>query len=320
MTAHAHTFDSARRVAELLVRVQERAPKPFALQPLVEEWGVSWQSVRRAASVLEDVVGANPGAGRLMREGRGAAAALRWVPSGEPTRARVNRTQIMGLATALGPWEAAGVGDVADVLRELLRAASSGERGARAEVVRDLMSRGFYYQPWMPRRLRDPDVVDTVLTALFFQEAIQIEAYHAPAGVRGPVTVEPWTLLHAMDGLYVVGRIRTERAPMIWALHRMSGVTRVRGVQVVVPDGYDPRDLLGHGYGPFLAKPGRVQVRVPTAEAPWVLESPLPRQEGEPEWLPDGSALVTLGVGMHPGLRLWARAMGVEVLDAPSAP
>ena len=53
--------------------------------------------------------------------------------------------------------------------------------------------------------------------------------------------------------------------------------------------------------------------RVPASEAPWVLESPLQGQIGEPEPLPNGDDRVRLGVARHMGIDLWARGLGLTV-------
>lgn len=313
MPSHSYSFDGARRGAELLLRVQTAAPRAVRLHDLVEEWGVSWQTVRRLVAVVQAVAAEQPGAGRLERTGRGEGARLAWIPAAETPARRANRVHTVALAAALGPWRAAGVEDVADVLRRQLDHLVAEAPAARARVVRDILARGFYYQPYMPRLLRDPEAVSEVLTALFQRCAVAVERYHSPTAEAAGVCIEPWTLVHALDGLYVLGVRPQTTEPRIWALHRMEGVSRLPEQRVTLPDSYRPEEFLGHGYGPFIGRPGEVRVHVPAEEAPYVLESPLPCQIGETEWAADGSAVVTLATATQPGLRIWARGMGVTV-------
>lgn len=315
MPTHPYSFDGARRVAELLLRVQAATPRSVRLHDLASEWDVSWQTVRRLVTVAEEASQLQPAAGALRRSGRGRTSSLTWIPAAETPARRSHRVQAVALAAALGPWQAAGVEDVAAVLRRYLDQTVAAVPADRARALRDILARGFYYQPYMPRQMREPQVVSDILTALFRRCAVHVARYHPPGGNEDVVSIEPWTLVHALDGLYVLGvRLDTE-APRLWALHRMEGVTLLPERGVSLPTRYRPEALLGHGYGPFLSGPGEVRVHVPAAEVPFVLESPLPSQVGEAEWKEDGSAVVTIGTAMHPGLWLWARGMGVTVED-----
>jgi hypothetical protein len=167
---------------------------------------------------------------------------------------------------------------------------------------------------YTPRSMRDPDSVDAALSALFWRSPLAIDGYYGIQRKHTNIVIEPWTLVHAMDGLYLLGPLAGESKPKLWALHRMEGAAWVRGTTIRLSEEYRPDALLGHGYGPFLAGPGRVVIRVPKQEAPWVLESALPNQVGEPEEQDDGSFLVHLDVSRSVGLELWARGMGVEVV------
>ncbi len=310
MASNRYTHDSARRACDLLLRVVGASPHPVSIRALAGEWEVSWQTVRRLVRVAHEAAAANADAGRLVQSGRGEHTTLAWIP-GNAERGRAVHTA--ALAAALGPGRALGIDDVSTVLRQLLQGAVADTLGQRTAVLADILERGFYYQPWMPRQMRDPDALDQVLSALFYRSALRVEHYRSPSREHEHVTLEPWTLVHALDGLYVLGPVQGEKEPRLWALHRMQGAKRCRDMIVTVPRDYRPEGLLGHGYGPFLAEPGECTVLVPAAEVPYVLESPLPRQRGEPERLPDGSARVRLDVAPHTGLRVWARAVGALV-------
>lgn len=313
MSTHAHSFDGARRAAELLLRAQEASPAPVDLQPLAEEWGVSWQTVRRVVAVVEQQAEEHRRLGRLVRSGRGKSARLAWVPRARRGGGRARSSQLGALLAAIGPWRAAGAEGVAHVLQQLLQAAVADAGASRTDVMAGLLRRGFYHQPYMPRAMRDPEALDEVLSSLFWQRGLWVERYASPRREHHQLVIEPWTLVHALDGLYVLGPIAGEDRPWMWALHRMEGVRWHREHHIEVPADYVPPDLLGHGYGPFLGEPGETVLRVPAEHAPWVLESPLSCQVGEPEPLPDGGYRVRLSIAWNYGLELWARGMGVEV-------
>jgi hypothetical protein len=313
LTAHPHHFETARRATELLLRVQAASPAPVDLQPLAGEWGVSWQTVRRIVTTVEQQAEDFHQLGRLVRSGRGKTARLAWVPRACRSGRRARSTQLGALLAAIGPWRAAGAEGVASVLQQLLQAAVADSGEGRAGVVADLLRRGFYHQPHMPRAMRDPEALDEVLSSLFWRRGLWIERYHSPRREHHQVVIEPWTLVHALDGLYVLGPLAGEAKPWMWALHRMEGVRWQREHHVEVPADYRPEDLLGHGYGPFLGEKGETLLRVPAEHAPWVLESPLPCQQGEPEPLHDGGFRVRLGIARNYGLEMWARGMGVEI-------
>ena len=318
MTTHPASFDSARRATDLLLRVQLASPAPIDLRPLADEWGVSWQTVRRLVATVEQQASDYHRVGRLVRTGRGSSARLAWVPRARRGGRRARSAQLGALLAAIGPWRAAGAEGVADVLKQLLQAAVADAGASRASVVADLLKRGFYHQPHMPRAMRDPEALDEVLSSLFWRRGLWIECYRSPRREHRRVVIEPWTLVHALDGLYVLGPVAGEDTPWLWALHRMEGVRWHREHLVEVPADYQPEDLLGHGYGPFLGKRGETILRVPAHAAPWVLESPLPCQQGEPEPLSDGGFRVRLGIAWNYGLELWARGMGVEIEGRPS--
>ena len=314
MPTHRFTLEKARRIAELIFRAQEVSPRPLRLYPLVEEWGVSWRSVRRVVNLALEVSNEHDGDGVLERSGRGQRSEIIWNRRASIRRERGRSPEIVALLAALGPWKAMQVPDVSDVLDRLLEDAKRSVPRDRVRRIDDLARRGLFYQPFLQRQMRDPDAVDEVLSALFWRSALHIERYWSPRGVREDLVLDPWTLAHVHDGLYMIAPRRGEpENPRLWALHRMEGVRWQRGESVRIPREYHPEQYLGHGYGPFFGAEGEVTLRVPVDEAPYVLESPLPHQIGEVERTEDGDFLVRVGVGWNYGLELWARWMGVEV-------
>ncbi len=319
MPTHRYTLENARRIAELIFRAQELAPRPLQLYPLAEEWDISWRSVRRVVNLALEVSNEHDGEGVLKRAGRGQTSELTWVRRTSIRRERGRNPEIVALLAALGPWKAMEVPDVSDVLDRLLEDAKRSVPHERVRRIEDLARRGFYYQPFLQRKMRDPDTVDEVLSALFWRSALRVDRYCSPRGEREDVVLDPWTLAHVHDGLYLIAPRRSNPdKPRLWALHRMEGVRWVRNERVDLPRDYHPEQYLGHGYGPFFGTGGEVTLRVPPEEAPYVLESPLPHQLGDMERAKEGHLLVRVGVGWNFGIELFARAMGVEIVTTGS--
>lgn len=313
MPSHPHTFDSAHRAVELLLTTQQASPRPIDLQALVEPWGVSWQTVRRIVRVVEQQAARFPSLGRVVRSGQGRHSTLTWLPRAGNVSRAARTSHLAPLLAALEGWRIPGSEGVTDVLEHLVGSAMNDAGVAQRSGVTELARRGFYHQPSTHRPMKDPEALDDVLTALYRQRGLRIERYRSPRSEHLGLLLEPWTLVRSLDALYLLAPRAGSSAPRMWALHRMEGTRWVREHVVEVPRDYRPEDFLSHGYGPFLRQPGTVTLRVPSEEAPWILEAPLPHQLGEPEPQPDGSLRVRLGIGRTFGLELWARGMGVEI-------
>ncbi len=303
------------RGVDALLRAQAAGTRGVSLRRLAAEWGVHERTVRRLACVAVEAAESHPEVGRLLRVGRGREARLVWAPA--RLAREVHATEALALLAALGPWRSLGHDDISDTLERLLWAASMDTRAVRRRNLQRLSSTGFWYQPFGRRPHRDPEALDQVLSALLYSRALHVGRYSSPERLPRSLLLHPFTLVHAYDGLYVLGPA-VERGipgnPEMWALHRMEDVHFARGQPYQVPADYDPADYLGHGYGPFLGKPGTTELFIPEDEAPYVLEYELPSQIDRPVRV-DGGWLVTLDTGVTWGIRLWARWMGVEIVD-----
>jgi predicted DNA-binding transcriptional regulator YafY len=319
--ARRASLEIARRTAELILWVQRAGPRGVPAWKLAEAWGLHERSVRRLLGVLEaasaGAAEAGGAGGRLRKLGRGREARAVWEPAPDADPPRW--TETASLLLALGPWEAIGATDVVQTLGRLLEQVEDELPVARRRRLEDLRRRGFWYQPYGRRPPRDPGALDAVLSALLHGTELHVRAYHRPSGEPSEERLLPWTLVHALDGLYVLGpRAAAPEEPRMWAMHRMEGAGFVRGTSAERPKHYEPAELLGHGFGPFVATPGRVELLVPEGEAPYVLEYDLPCQAG-PATRVKGGWKVELATGMQPGLRIWARGMGCLVREGHGA-
>lgn len=304
-----------RRAVDVLLRAQSAGPGGVSMAGLAAEWGVHERTVRRLAAAAIDAAERHTDIGQLLRIGRGRAARLVWTPARPPRD--VHASEAMALLAALGPWSALGHDDITNTLERLLASASRSTRATRRRHLERLARTGLWYQPFGRRPHRDPDALDQVLSALLYGRELRVGRYSSPEEPARSLVLQPWTLVHAYDGLYVLGPEVDEGGgtePRMWALHRMEEVRFLRDRGITVPGDYDPSGYLGHGYGPFLGEAGTTELFVPDAEAPYVLEYQLPSQVGEPQPV-EGGWRVVLGTGVNWGIRLWARWMGVEVVE-----
>jgi hypothetical protein len=323
MTRQANTH----RAVDVLLRAQAAGSAGVSLRSLAHEWDVHERTVRRLASAAIEAAERHRAAGRLERSGRGRTARLIWIPRNP--FGDVHATEAVALLAALGPWRSLGYDDVASTLERLVAVAGKGARAHMRRNLDRLARTGVWYQPFGRRPHRDPEVLDQVLSALLHSVVLTVAHYASPSEAGRPLELEIFTLVHAYDGLYVLGRERRDdsscssgrrsgpdrsSALHLWALHRMEDVAFDRTRRVTVPADFDPSIHLGHGYGPFIADSGETELFVPDAEAPYVLEYELPSQLGEPAQV-KGGWRVRVATPPHPGVWLWARWMGVEIVD-----
>lgn len=304
--------ESVRRSVDVLIRAQVAGPGGILLHALAAEWGVHERTVRRLATAAVEASARHTAAGQLSRVGRGRTARLVWIPA-LPSR-DVHATEALALLAAAGPWRALGHDDIADTLDRLLAAAGRDARAVRRRDLDRLARTGFWYQPFGRRPHRDPDALDQALSSLLYGAVLHVGRYRSPEELARSLDLECWTLVHAYDGLYVLGpEIGSDRGPQMWAVHRMTDTRLDRSRRFSVPRDHDPATYLGHGYGPFLGEHGETELFVPDTEADYVMEYELPSQVGEAQRV-DGGWRVTVGTGVTWGMRLWCRWMGVEIV------
>ena len=312
----------AGRPAELLLMAQEAGTRGVSYRHLERHWEASTRTVRRIVGRAVQIAAERPKLGQLQRphldvEGRpvrGLEPRVVWVPRW--TAEQVFLGQAAAVLMAAKPFEAASADVVADAVEGLVQGALRPDQQLRLEELR---RRALYYQPTLRRQL-DDDVVNDCLFAVVRSHPIRVGTYTSPNRDQPDrdVVLEPWTLIQSYDGLYVLGwQLEPEsnrglRRPM--ALHRMRDVEVLRQETFVVPSDYSPEVHLGHGFGPYLGKPGRTVLFVPNREWPWVRELTFPNQQGEPEPV-EGGVEIVLNTHLTYGLERWCRWMGIEVMS-----
>ncbi len=314
------------KVADLLLLAQNQPGKAVTYAALAARWALKPRMVRRLAQRAVDLAQQSD-LGSLKHvhlDGSGE-----WLP-GEPgavvwTAARpaeyTSRAQAVAAHLAALPFEAAGARDVVSDLGKLAETAVAPHL---REDLKELRKRAFYYQPAVVRRV-DPEVVRLALEALVLRRPLMVGTYTSPNydAPQTDVVLEPWTLVHSFDGLYLLGLDRAEprasapRRPM--ALHRMSAVSVDRTECFEIPSGYHPKTYLDHGFGPYLGRPGSTVIFVPDSEWKFVREVEFEHLVGQPREVP-GGVEITLGVGFNWGIDRWCRWMGAEIVASDHAP
>ena len=313
----------ADRPGELLLMAQSAGARGVSYQRLEERWTLSDRQVRRIVGQTVRLATKYPKLGKLHRPHldpvgrpvRGLEPRVVWIPRW--TQDQVFLGQAAAILMAAKPFQAASADVVADAVEGLVQGALRPAQQLRLEELRE---RALYYQPTLRRRL-DDDVVNDCLFAVVRSYPIRVGTYTSPNYDQPDrdVVLEPWTLIQSYDGLYVLGWQREPedrrglRRPM--ALHRMQDVEVLRTETFVVPSDYSPETYLGHGFGPYLGKPGRTVLFVPEKDWGFVKEVELPQQEGEPREV-EGGVEIVLKTRLTYGLERWCRWMGIEVVSA----
>ena len=255
-------------------------------------------------------------AGKLGRPARGM---LFWKPARQTKTRGVPKVENLDLERvfmgelACAPLEKAAKGVFADVFGPLEFSLDDDEK----DRMKSLRMQGYYYQPAARRQL-DPQIAKECIRAVIFRNVLQIDEYRSPNkgyGARS-YTFEPWTLVQSHDGLYVLGRRSgaSEGSLFVLAVHRMVVARRLLDQHFQVPNNHRPSKFFGHGFGPFVGKPGTTRLFVSDEEWNHVEEMVIPSCR-ERERV-DGGWELELDTGFTHGLRLWCRWMGIRILES----
>ena len=256
-------------------------------------------------------------AGQLGRPARGM---LFWKPArqtmtrGAPKIENLDLERVFMGELACAPLEKAAKGVFTDVFGPLEFSLDEDEDKDR---MKSLRKQGYYYQPAARRRF-DAQIVKECIRAVIYRNVLQIAEYRSPNKAFGArsYTFEPWTLVQSHDGLYVLGRRSggSEDSLFVLAVHRMVVARRLTDEHFRVPGNYRPSKYLGHGFGPFIGKPGTTRLFVSDEEWHHVEEMVIPSRVSAQRV--DGGWEVELATGFTHGLRLWCRWMGIRILES----
>ncbi len=228
-------------------------------------------------------------------------------------------TRIVGFADGTGLAEAlasaradftAGVEDKPFYLGHVLRNAN----------------RMVHHLPHAPKQYAGQGtLIATVLRAIFFSRTLHFQSAAIDEPSPRAHRVEPLTLLHWREGLYLVARFEENGRPYLFAIDRMSDATLGGDrFQYPPPDVYDPATLFEGAFGIFQeSTTAPTEVELLFAAAPW-LQRYLRERTWHPtqtfEALADGRLRMRFRVSSMVEVWPWVRSFGCDVeLVRPSA-
>ena len=332
---------NVERAADLLLRAQlaDIRGEGVRLEEVRQEWNkhakpkeeVSKATMQRVVRHLLKVAGEDgfDRLGTLSRRrapnqagkpGRPPRGMLFWKPAptrqhkirGAPRIENLDLERVFMGELACAPLEKAAKGVFADVFGPLEFSLDDEEK----DRMKSLRKQGYYHQPAARRRF-DAQVVKECIRAVIYRNVLQIDEYRSPNrgyGARS-YTFEPWTLVLSYDGLYVLGRRAgaSEDSLFVLAVHRMVVARRLTDQHFEVPANHRPSKYLGHGFGPFVGKPGTTRLFVPDDEWNHVEEMVIANVRTRKRV--DGGWELELDTGFTHGLRLWCRWQGIDILE-----
>ena len=162
------------------------------------------------------------------------------------------------------------------------------------------------------------ELIDELVTALIYQNPIRVD-YGKLDGTQRDTTLEPYTLATWRQGLYLFARDRRDGRVKTFAVERFSEVERLRMEKFVVPDNYNPRDLIQDSFGITSGPVNEIAAVFEPTVAPFVRERRWHASQTVEE-RDDGRVRVRLNVGISEELIGWLLGFGADVrVEAPDS-
>ncbi len=315
------SLNLARIVHRLLVD-----PRGWRVDALMEVLNIRPRTYRKYRALLQehfDHVLDRSGRQRIQEIEEGDARYLRIVTNdGPPERdndAFLSRVVALDLVTRIvGFTRGTGLSDALDSLRADFLATVEDKPFYLGHVLRNA-DRMVHHLPDAPKHYDDKgDTISTVLRAIFFSHTLRFEYEAEPGRDPRKHRVEPLTLLHWREGLYLLARYKEATPVYLFAIDRMLtaevGTTRFR---YPTPADYDPGSLFEGAFGLFHTRdPQPTDVELIFARSPW-----LQRYIRERTWHPtqhfeeldDGRLRMRFRVSSMVEVRPWIRGFGSDV-------
>lgn len=305
--------DSKLNKAQKLIRVLELLQRPGGIRPeeLEEQLEVDPRTVRRYLSDLRKVgvpVEESEGVERLLSISGGYGRAGVQLTLAEVLSLHFGRT----LFTFLEGTTFAE--DMEGAFERLQPSISKFNQ----DMLRDL-DRKFLAVPEHAKDYReDADLLDEVVSALIHLNPADAE-YRGARGQSRIYRLEPLTLATYRQGLYLLARDVAEGRIKTFAVERFTRFARLRRAHFAYPTDYDPRAVLGDGFGITSGSAEEVVARFSPEVALYVRERRW-HPSARLEVLADGGVRLRMRVGVGPELKTWFLGFGAEVLvESPAS-
>ncbi len=181
----------------------------------------------------------------------------------------------------------------------------------------DSLDRKFLAVPEHAKDYReDADLLDEVVSALIHSNPADAE-YRGARGQSRIYRLEPLTLATYRQGLYLLARDVAEGRIKTFALERFTRFARLRRAHFAYPEDYDPRAVLGDGFGITSGVAEEVVARFSPEVALYLRERRW-HPSARVEVLGDGGVRLRMRVAVGPELKTWFLGFGAEVVvEAP---
>jgi predicted DNA-binding transcriptional regulator YafY len=305
-------LNKAQKFVRVLADLQE--PEGVSADGLMDRYDLDDRTLRRYLSDLKDIDVP------ILDVGRGAARMLSLDPSFGRQSVQLTLLEMVSLRFGRSLFDfLQGTAFSSDMDHALERISTwQGANGIDGALVQH-MDRKFIALPEHAKdHTRSADVIDEILTALLRQN-VSDAMYARAGGQLRAYTLEPLTLAHWRQGLYLFARDLDAEIIKTFAVDRFRVFKRQRGVHFEYPKGFDPTALVEDCFGISGGTVQEVHLRFSRSVAPYVRER-IWHKSQRISMAAGGDVEVKMKVGLAPELETWILGFGaqVTVLGPPS--
>ncbi|MCB9742594.1 MAG: transcriptional regulator [Alphaproteobacteria bacterium] len=204
--------------------------------------------------------------------------------------------------------------DLADAIERLEPAIPR----AHADLAKDL-DRRFMAVPEHAKDYSDQgEVIDELITALIYHNPARVSYTRADGSTRRYV-LHPYTVATYRQGLYLFARDANDLRVKTFAVERFERFERLRLEKFVIPEGYNPQEIVADCFGIISGPVEDVILTFDRHVERYVRERTWHRSQTL-ESLPDGRVRLTLRVGLSQELTTWVLGFaGAVEINAPAS-
>lgn len=152
--------------------------------------------------------------------------------------------------------------------------------------------------------------------ALLYQYRVRI-SYNRSGKEQATYEIDPYTLVVAKGGLYLLAYAHNRRAVRLFAVERISDLTVTRQ-RFELPDGYQPEEQFSDAFGLVADQPMRLSIRF-SPDVAHMVRDRLWRPGQSMVTAPDGSVLLSFEASGSLEILAWVLSFGrhAELLEPP---
>lgn len=239
-----------------------------------------------------------------------------------PEAAQVNPHAVLAIRLAHRLLAAFGESGIGDELSRMV--VDLDARSLRREQLPPDLSRLFFAKSRMLSPLgADPNVLEQVAKAAMQAHLIEFD-YTTWSAKTPHLVVEPWSVVFADEGIYVLGMTRESSEEKYASTRRIYNIVRVRNLVVRTEtftypnrEKYDPEVVFRHSIGIFVREddeaPEQVVVRFDRRWAPYLAQNRWHASQSDPVDVDEGRVEVTFTLLITQELSRWLRGFGKDI-------